>query len=39
MTPQQELIKAVLDLIYELDPELLKKWIHDTWPHGIGLYE
>jgi hypothetical protein len=35
----KELIKKILDLIYELDEETLREWIYDHWPHAIGLYD
>jgi len=35
----KKLIEQILDLIYEIDEETLKKWICKTWPHGYGLYE
>jgi len=39
MSELEEAIRKLLDLIYAIDPDLVKKWIYEKWPHGIGLYE
>lgn len=35
---KEETVKSMLDSAYKLDPEAVKKWIYDRWPHGYGLY-
>ena len=35
----RELIRKILELIYEIDEEALKDWIVETYPLGIDLYE
>ena len=35
----EEFVKGMLDILYELDPEAVKKWIGDKWPHGYGLFD
>jgi hypothetical protein len=34
-----ELIKKLLDLLFEEDYEAVIEWIHHKFPHGIGLYD
>lgn len=36
---KKENIEKILDAILDEDEEALKKWIHENYPHGIGLYE
>jgi hypothetical protein len=31
-------IVQILDALLVLDEEALKRWIRETWPQGIGLY-
>jgi len=35
----RELIRLILDLIYEIDEEALRDWIYEKWPHGYGIYD
>ncbi len=35
----RKLINSTLDLMAEIDEDLVKKWIWNRWPRGIGLYE
>jgi len=39
MTEIATAVKKLLDALYELDPVTVKRWIHEKWPHGYGLYE
>jgi len=39
MDKKKHKIKKILDILYELYPEVVKEWIVEQWPHGYGLYD
>ncbi|MEE9303051.1 MAG: hypothetical protein V3U84_04610 [Thiotrichaceae bacterium] len=32
-------ILDLIDLVYAANEDTLKQWIHEKWPHGVGLYD